>query len=340
MFSSEPVCILQAGPTVDGRNIAQQVIDDVVEMYDQALYNAVINEEHWDWSYKFGCVQSLEKRGNQLFAVLKPNSLLLQTLERGQLLHTSCELDPDFAETGKWYLTGLALTDKPASLGTTPLHLSNEQKKKVYLSTGSTVTKANLETAKQHHDELSLLSRLKALLSSSDKKDNTLEELEMSDELKEMLKLNTEQGKAVNDSLIKLTEKLSNQAPQSELGHFVKDVPLTLASLTTLLSKEPGKIDMDAPLTLASLSVLLSKEPTKSNEVDVLQKLRGAIFGEEDEPESEGEEGKFVQLSSLKEQVEKLSSDLKVATEALSRMTDEDERSPAGQSDEEKGVVL
>ena len=70
-------------------------------------------------------MQSVEKRGDKLFAVLKPNSLLLSAVEQGQLLHTSCELMEKFADTDKAYLTGLALTDKPASLGTTQIHLSS-----------------------------------------------------------------------------------------------------------------------------------------------------------------------------------------------------------------------
>ncbi|PNB14442.1 GPO family capsid scaffolding protein, partial [Pseudomonas sp. DP16D-E2] len=41
-----------------------------------------------------------------------------------QKLFTSIEIQPEFADTGKPYLRGLAITDDPASLGTQPLHFS------------------------------------------------------------------------------------------------------------------------------------------------------------------------------------------------------------------------
>lgn len=116
MFQSEPICILQAGTTVDGRVIEQKIIDEIAETYNPEVYTARINEEHYDWSYKFGSVLSVEKREDKLFAVIKPNSHLLRMTEQGQLLHTSCEFIEKFSNTEKAYLTGLALTDKPASL--------------------------------------------------------------------------------------------------------------------------------------------------------------------------------------------------------------------------------
>ena len=124
MFHSEPICILTAGATIDGRFIEQKIIDDIAATYDPERYNARINANNHKRSIRYGSVLSVEKRGNQLFAVLQPNSALLETIEKGQLLHTYCEVDPDFAGTGKSYLTGLALTDEPVSLGTTQMHLS------------------------------------------------------------------------------------------------------------------------------------------------------------------------------------------------------------------------
>lgn len=124
MFHSKSICILTAGATIDGRFIEQKVIDDIAVTYNPERYNARINANNHKRSIRYGSVLSVEKRGNQLFAVLQPNSALLETIEKGQLLHTYCEVDPDFAGTGRSYLTGLALTDEPASLGTTQMHLS------------------------------------------------------------------------------------------------------------------------------------------------------------------------------------------------------------------------
>ncbi|MGL6026808.1 MAG: GPO family capsid scaffolding protein, partial [Vibrio sp.] len=97
MFKSEPICILKAGPTIDGRNIPQKVIDDIAETYDPKHYTARINDDHCVWSAKGGSVLSVEKRGDELWAEIKPNSHLLRNIENGQLLHTSCEYIENFA---------------------------------------------------------------------------------------------------------------------------------------------------------------------------------------------------------------------------------------------------
>ncbi|WP_390234995.1 GPO family capsid scaffolding protein [Vibrio sp. F74] len=103
-----------------------------------------------------GSVASLEKQGNKLYAVLKPNSKLLRTVEQGQLLHAACEYIEEFAGTGKAYLTGLALTDNPSSLGTTQIHLS--------ATSSNSVVKKNSFYKKD--DQISVLKNKVAKLSS------------------------------------------------------------------------------------------------------------------------------------------------------------------------------
>ena len=44
------------------------------------------------------------------------------------------ELTDDFAGTGKAYLMGLAVTDEPASLGTSQLHFSRKEQCPVFIS--------------------------------------------------------------------------------------------------------------------------------------------------------------------------------------------------------------
>ncbi len=163
MFQSEPICILQAGTTVDGRVIEQKLIDEIAETYSTDVYTARINEEHYDWSYKFGSVQSLEKREDKLFAVIKPNSMLLRAVEQGQLLHTSCEYIEKFSDTEKAYLTGLALTDKPASLGTTQIHLSGKDEDKIYVNTNFPI-KPEQFSLQSTEDETSMFNKFKSWL--------------------------------------------------------------------------------------------------------------------------------------------------------------------------------
>ena len=68
---------------------------------------------------------ALDKKGRTaLQAKIHPNRRLIQMNAEGQRMHTSMELDTNFAGTGKTYLMGLAVTDEPASLGTTALKFS------------------------------------------------------------------------------------------------------------------------------------------------------------------------------------------------------------------------
>lgn len=222
MFKSEPICILKAGPTIDGRHTDQQVIDDIADTYNPKLYTARINEEHWQWGAKLGSVLSVEKRDDELWAVIKPNSRLLSNVERDQLLHTSCEYERDFAKTGKAYLSGLAMTDSPASLGTTQVHLSagaDKRKGQESVSSGATVSMSLLSGEKDtEQEEHTLLSKLVELITGnkttllSKQCDENEEDAEVSKKLEELLEKSTEQNAAIVTTLSSLAgaiEKLS-----------------------------------------------------------------------------------------------------------------------------------
>lgn len=214
MFKSEPICILKAGPTVDGREVPQQVIDDIAETYDPKKYNALINEEHFQWSWKYGSVLSAEKRDDELWAVIKPNSMLLRTVENGQLLHTSVEYQEDFSKTGKAYLTGLALTDNPASLGTTQIQLSNKSEDKTYVATGQTVNLSSLSSQAVDSSEQGLFQKFQRWLNGDDTKEQlsqTQEQGEMSKKTEELLEQSIEQNKALSNQLGQLVTCLSAQ---------------------------------------------------------------------------------------------------------------------------------
>lgn len=227
MFKSEPICILTAGPTIDGRDIPQKVIDDIAETYDPQKYTARINEDHSDWSWKGGSVLSVEKRDNQLWAEIKPNSFLLRNIENGQLLHTSCEYLEDFANSGKAYLTGLAFTDKPASLGTTQVHLSatRSEEKAVHVSTGQVINLSEQKTEiNASPEELTLLQKLFNLLKSTpdgseEQLSNQEESEEMSKKTEELLEQSIEQNKQLNSQMGQLITHLSAQnKPETETG--------------------------------------------------------------------------------------------------------------------------
>ena len=70
-----------------------------------------------------------------LEAQLKPNDKLLWLNDQGEKLFSSIEITPNFASSGKAYLTGLAVTDSPASLGTQELYFSSKTSKAAFFAT-------------------------------------------------------------------------------------------------------------------------------------------------------------------------------------------------------------
>lgn len=134
-------CVAVSGPTVDGREIKRQWLTDIAALYNPELYAARVNVEHFTAMFPGtalsakGDVLAVQlknedingKSEKALYAQLKPNSSLMDMVERGEKIYPSIEVIENFANTGKAYLVGLALTDRPASLGTQPLKFSTEQ---------------------------------------------------------------------------------------------------------------------------------------------------------------------------------------------------------------------
>ena len=122
------------GSTVDGRTITSQWIKEMAETYSVDEYTAVIWPEHFRSSWgpfegkNWGTVDEVKaaKKGGKLrlFVKLTANSYLLDANKDGQKLFMSIEINTDFTGTGKCYLQGVAVTDSPASTGTTRLKFS------------------------------------------------------------------------------------------------------------------------------------------------------------------------------------------------------------------------
>lgn len=129
------------GATVDGRVIAREWISQMAEQYDPKVYGARINIEHItsyspDSTFKaYGDVLALKAeevdiggvKKLALFAQIDATPDLVAIVKARQKVYTSCEVNPKFADTGKAYLTGLAVCDNPASLGTEMLAFSASQ---------------------------------------------------------------------------------------------------------------------------------------------------------------------------------------------------------------------
>lgn len=126
------------GATTDGRTIERSWIEDMASTYSPNTYGARINCEHIKGYLPksdfgaYGDVLALKSEEVEiagatklaLFAQLQPNDMLLELNKAGQKIYTSIEVQPKFADSGKAYLVGLAVTDTPASLGTEALSFS------------------------------------------------------------------------------------------------------------------------------------------------------------------------------------------------------------------------
>ncbi|QGW78452.1 phage capsid protein [Pseudomonas alkylphenolica] len=137
-FRSKWTRIAVEGATTDGRTIERSWIEDMASTYSPNTYGARINCEHIK-SYlpagefgSYGDVLALKAEEVEiagvkklaLFGQLEPNAALLALNKAGQKIYTSIEVQPKFADSGKAYLVGLAITDTPASLGTEALSFS------------------------------------------------------------------------------------------------------------------------------------------------------------------------------------------------------------------------
>lgn len=132
------------GDTCDGRIISASDIQEMAETYDPRVYGCRINLEHLrgilpDGVFKrYGDVAELkgEKIDDDsalngkwaLFAKITPTDDLIAMNKAAQKVYTSMEIQPNFANTGKCYLVGLAVTDDPASLGTEYLEFCRNAK--------------------------------------------------------------------------------------------------------------------------------------------------------------------------------------------------------------------
>ena len=127
------LCVATEGDTVDGRELERQWIIDMGETYNINHYGALIWPEHRDEVGNFGEVldvmwQDDENGLARLYVSLCPNMRLIYANNEGQLLYFSVEPELNWRGSGRTYLKGLAVTDHPASVGTTRLRFSERRK--------------------------------------------------------------------------------------------------------------------------------------------------------------------------------------------------------------------
>ncbi|HCR3029724.1 TPA: GPO family capsid scaffolding protein [Escherichia coli] len=122
------------GDTCDGRVISGDDIQDMADTFDPRVYGCRINLEHLRGILpdsvlkRYGDVTAVKAEiisddsalngKKALFGKIQPLDELVSMVRAGQKVYTSMEIRPNFANSGKCYLVGLAVTDDPASLGT------------------------------------------------------------------------------------------------------------------------------------------------------------------------------------------------------------------------------
>lgn len=122
------------GDTCDGRVISGDDIQDMADTFDPRVYGCRINLEHLRGILpdsvlkRYGDVTAVKAEiisddsalngKKALFGKIAPLDELVSMVRAGQKVYTSMEIRPNFANSGKCYLVGLAVTDDPASLGT------------------------------------------------------------------------------------------------------------------------------------------------------------------------------------------------------------------------------
>lgn len=139
---SKPFVVATEGRTMDGRNLPREWLLQAAANYDPASYTAVVNLDHYlafDPESTFaaqGKVLSLAtqtakilgKDRLQLVATVEASEAAAKLQAGGKKCFASIEISPNFSDSGEAYLTGLALTDTPAALGTQAMKFSTFRK--------------------------------------------------------------------------------------------------------------------------------------------------------------------------------------------------------------------
>lgn len=120
------------GATSDGRVIDGAQLREMAATYNREKYGARIFIEHirgYNPEYGFRAMgdvlavktDTVKIDGQDrlaLFAQIEPTDEMVALVKAKQKIYSSMEITPDFAGSGKAYLSGLGITDSPASLGT------------------------------------------------------------------------------------------------------------------------------------------------------------------------------------------------------------------------------
>nr|WP_051311773.1 GPO family capsid scaffolding protein [Zooshikella ganghwensis] len=242
MATTDWLCIMKSGPTVDGREIAPQAVKEMAESYNPDEYTAMIWYEHFRFYGNFGQVVELKtevdpKDRQCLFAKIKPNQRLYALNEQQQQLFFSGEILPDFRKTGKAYLFGLAITDQPASVGTSQLHFNHRrQDPDSYFSQPLQFSYDDIANPEKHW-----FSRMFSRDKSAPEQGNPMDDKQFT----QLLESQNKNAEAITQ-LTAVMEKFSTAAAESDdktAGESEPSTPPTTTETTPLV--EPSSVSTE-----------------------------------------------------------------------------------------------
>ncbi len=264
---SKPFVVATEGNTIDGRNISRDQIQQMAAHYDPKVYTAVANLEHL-LSYapdsvfsSYGKVVSLttqetELMGEkklQLMAVVDASDSIVAMQKSGKKAFASIEIAANFLNKGIAYLSGLAFTDTPASIGTESMKFSAN--KDCIYSFKNELSIEWAEELKQESAGESLFSKVKELLSFG-KKDSdarftdighAVEAVAVSQkDLLEKFSTVSDELKSANEKVAELTASAEkNRTAFSELSATVEK----LSGMQNGQGKRPSATGRDGSVT-------------------------------------------------------------------------------------------
>ena len=282
--------VAREGQTVDGRSLSQEHIIDMSETYDPVEYTARINCEHMSgrWSslnsnYDSGALgdiikvdhgmETFKQNGVDvqlmcLYATLSVLPALVEANKEGKKIFTSIEFYPKFADTGRGYLVGLAVTDSPASRGTEPLKFStnanalrtdpNDQEL-ILMTKDAPATVANTDPATpavNNTTEQPVTDTQTQELNTKPEADGFLQKLSTMFASKKS-GMSAQEQELVLESFKKLNEKTDDVAKENEgLQTELSELKTAFEELKTQLSTQPANNLTNTPPATGGLAQL------------------------------------------------------------------------------------
>lgn len=301
-----PQHIAAVGLTVDGREISEQDIDDIVETYNAELYGARINLDHYgNWGGWAAELQGVELSGCMLgdvisvgkgkatdgtavlTAILCPNASLLKLNQADQAVYYSIEINRDFMGSGKTYLTGLAMTDYPASTRTTRAKFSTKGNQNTDEPTeqhSEQVKKIALAIEPEKQQEKGIFSNLFNHLFAAEK-DDEMKPAEIAIAIQE----------ALSEPFKQITSALENNAAETKalVDNFSKQVTKPLEADTGASNEDESDKENQAFTELQTKHDDLKEKFTKLEADFAKAKITPAGDTTEIDDDHQGESGQF-----------------------------------------------